>query len=280
MPSELIRFRRRHPASMSYRTIFSVVNEHTASTVTARYAISLAAACKAELVLYAAHDEGSNETILRHTDRHLDHLFTVAFELDIPVTRITEVGNIGRLLPKRVLAENADLVFYPLTPYERYGASLQRHTVHHLLRTIRSDLAIMRVISMAKPHPRHILVPFGKFISDRERRLTFITELAKSFHGQVTLFHLSAEGETKVMPADITQFRDQLQQQQDVKVLERSGKGEICKSITVEAITRHNDLIVLGASERGVLRRLFFGNPAGDVMHQPPCNAILFRAAP
>jgi nucleotide-binding universal stress UspA family protein len=62
-------------------------------------------------------------------------------------------------------------------------------------------------------------------------------------------------------------------------VLERSGKGAIGKSITVEAITRHNDLIVLGASERGVLQRLFFGNPAGDVMHQPPCNAIMFKAA-
>jgi nucleotide-binding universal stress UspA family protein len=261
---------------MSYRKIFSVVNDQTASTVIARYAISLAAACKADLVLYAAHDEGSNET-LRHTDRHVDHLFTAARELNIPVTRITEVGNISKLLPKRVQAEEADLVFYPLSPYERYGVNLQRHTVHNLLRTIRSDLAIMRVVNMAKPHPKHILVPFGKFISDKGRRLMFIAELAKSFHAQVTLFHLSAERDAKGLPDDIAQFREQLQKQQ-VTVLERSGRGHIGRSITVEAITRHNDLIVLGASERGVLRRLFFGNPAGDVMHQPPCNTILFRA--
>lgn len=263
---------------MSYHKIFSVVTEHTASTVIARYAISLAAACKAELVLYAAHAEGSSETIIIHTDRHLDHLFTVAFELDIPVIRITEVGNINKLLPMRVQAEKADLVFYPLTPYERYGATLQRHTVHHLLRTVRSDLSIMRVVHMAKPHPRHILMPLGRIAGDMERRLMFITELAKSFHAQVTLFHMSAERDARGMPDDITQFRKHLEQQQ-VTVLERSGSGEIGKSITVEAITRHNDLIVLGASERGVLRRLFFGNPAGDVMHQPPCNAILFRAA-
>ncbi|HEY5514041.1 MAG TPA: universal stress protein [Geomonas sp.] len=263
---------------MSYHKIFSVVTEHTASTVIARYAISLAAACNAELVLYAAHAERSSETIILHTDRHLDHLFTVAFELDIPVTRITDVGNINKLLPIRVQAEKADLVFYPLTPYERYGATLQRHTVHHLLRTVRSDLSIMRVVHMAKPHPRHILMPLGRISGDMERRLMFITELAKSFHAQVTLFHMSAERDARGMPDDITQFRKHLEQQQ-VTVLERSGRGEIGKSITVEAITRHNDLIVLGASERGVLRRLFFGNPAGDVMHQPPCNAILFRAA-
>jgi nucleotide-binding universal stress UspA family protein len=263
---------------MSYRKIFSVVTENTASTVIARYAISLAAACKAELVLYATHDENSNETMLLNAERHLDHLFAIAFELEIPVTRITEVGKISKLLPIRLQAEQADLVFYPLTPYERYGATLQRHTVHYLLSAVRSDLAIMRVVNMAKPHPRNILMPLRAIGSDVERRLMFITELARSFHSQVTLFHMSVERDAKGMPDDITQFRKHLQQR-DVTVLERSGRGEIGKSINLEAITRHNDLIVLGASERGVLRRLFFGNPAGDVMHQPPCNAILFRAA-
>jgi len=264
---------------MSYRKIFSVVSEQTASTVMARYAISLAAGCKAALVLYSAHDEGSDESLLRHTDRHLDHLFTVAFELGINVTRISEVGNISTLLPKRVQAEQADLVFYPLTADERYGANRQRQTVEHLLRSITSDLAFMRAISMAKPHPRHILVPFGKFISDRERRLMFIGELARSFHAQVTLFHLAAANTATAMPADIIDFRQQLQQQ-ELTVLERAGRGQIGRAITVEAITRHHDLIVLGVSERGAVRRFLFGNPAADVMQQPPCNAILFRAAP
>ena len=263
---------------MSYRRIFSVVTEHTASTVLARYAIALAVACQAELVFYAALEGGSSEDLLLHSERHLDHLFTVAFELGIPVTRVTEAGSIGKLLPLRVQAEKPDLVFYPLTPYERYGASLQRHTVHRLLRTIRSDLAIMRVVQMAKPHPGHILVPLAGSVRDSERRLLFITELAKSFHSQVTLLHISAGRDAKGMPDQITRFRKHLQQQQ-VTVLERKGSGQIGKSIAQEAITRHNDLIVLGASERGLLRRLFLCNPAGEVMHQPPCNTILFRGA-
>lgn len=264
---------------MSYNKIVSVVDEHTVSTVTARYAIAMAASCKAELVLYSAHDEGSNETILRRLDRHLDQLLTDASELGVTVTRIAEIGNIGTLLPKRVLAEKADLVFYPLTPGERYGATLQRHMVHHLLRTIGADLAIMRAISMAKPHPGHILVPLGKIVSDKGRRLVFITELARSFHSQVTLFHLSMGREAKGMPDEIIRFGEQLRQQH-IPVSERNLRGHIGKAITVEAITRHNDLVVLGASGRGALRRLFFGNPAGDVMHKPPCNAILFRPVP
>lgn len=261
---------------MSYRKIFTVVNEHTVSTVTGRYAISLAAACKAELVLYAAHAEGSNETLLRHLECHLDQLHTDASELGIPVTRITEIGNIGSLLSERVQAEHADLVMFPLLPFKRYGADLARRTVQRLQRTIKSDLAIMRVITMAKPHPGHILMPLGKVVGDNGRCLMFVTGLAKSFNSRVTLYHVTAEGDAEGMPDDIIQFGQQLQQQQ-VKVLERHGRGDIGKAIVVEAVTRHSDLIVLGASGRGVLRKLFSGNPAGDLMHQPPCNCILFR---
>ena len=102
-----------------------------------------------------------------------------------------------------------------------------------------------------------------------------LCELANSFNSQVTLFHLFAERETSGMPGDITRFREQLKEQ-NVEAQERSGRGTLGKAITVEAINRHNDLIVLGASGRGVLRKLFFGNPAGDVMNAPPCNVILF----
>lgn len=262
---------------MSYNTILSVVNEHTASTVIVRYAISLAMASKARLVLYAAHYAGGNETMLRRTELHMDYLVAAASKHEIPVTRITEEGDIGKLLAKRVQAENADLVCYSLLPDERYGANLRRHTVHHLLRTIRTDLAIMRAITMAKPHPRNILVPLGRDVSGRDRRLKLITELAKSFDSQVTLFHLLKEHDAARMPGDITWFRNQLQEQ-NVTVQERISRGDVGRAITVEALTRHNDLVVLGASERGALQRVLFGNPAGDIMHRPPCNAILFRA--
>jgi nucleotide-binding universal stress UspA family protein len=263
---------------MSYKKIFSVVNEHTASTVTGRYAISLAAACGAELVLYAAHKEGSSEITLKRTGRQMDNLEAIASKLDISVTRIIEVGNISILLPKRVDEQKADLTFYPLMPDEGYVAYFKRHTVHYLLKTIRSDLAIMRAISLAKSHPVNILVPLGKFIGDKERRLMFVSELARSFHAQVTLFHIFAERDAKVMPEDITLFRKQLQQQ-NLTVIERSARGDIVRSITVEAITRHNELIVIGASGRGILRRVFFGNLSSDVMHQPSCNTILFRSS-
>jgi nucleotide-binding universal stress UspA family protein len=140
-------------------------------------------------------------------------------------------------------------------------------------------MAIMRVVTMARPYPAQILVPLDRSISNTERRLLFISALARSSRARVTLFHLSAERDAQVMPNDIVQFGKRLQQEH-ISVIERRGRGDIARAITVEAVTKRNDLIVLGASARGVLRKLIIGNPAGDIMQHPPCNTILFRPAP
>jgi nucleotide-binding universal stress UspA family protein len=260
---------------MSYRKILAVINENTGSTVAARYALALAVSGGAQLVLYSASGEVGDLNAVRQTERHLDHLHSEALLLGCAVTRISETGPLIRLLPQRALAEAADLVFYPLTPGERYGDPLQRQTTHQLLRTIRTDLAVIRIMHMGKPHPRHILAPVAAVISDREARARFLIALTKSFHSQVTLFHRSEAGKAD-LPDDCARLRNELRQHH-LPVLERSASGSIARAIALEAVSHHSDLIVLGASERGALRRLFFGNPAGDVMRQPPCNAILFR---
>lgn len=262
---------------MSYRKILVVINEHTGSTVSARYAIGLAVSGGAELVLYSCNDAGADTSVIRHTERHIDHLLADALALDIAVSRISETGPITRLLPHRIQTEKADLVFYPLTPGERYGATMQQDTAHKLLRTIDVDLAIMRIMHMGKPHPRHILVPVGGAVSDMEQRVRFLAVLAKAFHSRITLFHRLDVGIQNV-PDDIVALRNELRQHH-LQILERSASGRIARAIALEAVSHHNDLIVLGASERGALRRTLFGDPAGDVMHQPPCNAILFRPA-
>lgn len=263
---------------MSYRKIFSVVTEHTVSTVIARYAISMAAASGAELVLYAAHAGGSTETTRHCTESHAEHIFTAASALGISVTRITENGDSDSLLPKRVHAEKADLVFYPLIPSIRFGVDLQLHTVRHLLRKIPADLAIVRTTSMAKPHPGNILMPLDRIVSDNEHRSIFVAGMAGSFNSLVTLYHVSEGPGARLMSDDISLVRKHMEQQ-NIRVIERGGTGGLVTSIRAEAITRRNDLIVLGASRRGLMRRTFFGNPVAEIMKQPPCNAILFRAA-
>ncbi len=263
---------------MSYRTIIAVINEQSASVVTARYAIALAEACKAELILYSAHVKKRNDIAISRTGHHVDDLAAVAAALGIQVTKTTEVGTISTLLPKQVLERNADLVFYHLTPEEQFETFIRSSTVHHLLRDITSDLAIMRVVAMVKPHTAHILAPIGKGGDGASRRMQFLAAVATTFHAQVTLFHLTGRRSENKMPKSISLVRKQLEQEK-LTVLERCGTGYIGEAIGIEAITRHNDLIVIGASDGGVFRRLFLANPAEMVMRQPPCNTILFRPA-
>jgi len=263
---------------MSYRAVLAVITEHTGSTVAAHYAIALAAAGESRLVLYSAHDDSDDETVIRRTEQHAEHLFSEALSRDIRVTRITESGPIARLLQHRIAAEGIDLTFYPLAPGECYGTTLQRQTAHLLLQRIDSDLALMRIMHMGRPHPRHILVPVARTISDRAQRGRFVAALARGFHSQITLFHRLDPGKRGV-PDEVSTLGRELRLHH-LPVLERSGSGGIARAIAVEAVSHHHDLIVIGASERGALRRIFFGNPAGDVLHHPPCNAILFRPAP
>lgn len=90
---------------MNYRTILAVINEQTGSTVSACYAMELAAAGGSRLVLYCVHEGDS--TVGDLADKHLDHLFSEAQAVGIAVTRIAEsdsITTLGFLSNRLVLA--------------------------------------------------------------------------------------------------------------------------------------------------------------------------------
>jgi len=264
---------------MSYRTILAVINEQTSSTISALYALALAVSCKSALVLYSSSPQRSSDQTRRGTEHHLDHLFRQADELGVEVSRISETVDLTRLLSKRVTAEKADLVFYPLAPDERYGAVIRQQTVHRLLRAIPVDVVVTRVIQMAKPHPRRILVPLGGVIEQPDRLTAFLFLLADSFQARITLFHRNSaarKGSAAVIPEAILYLQDKLLRKK-LPVDIRSGFGHIGKAISLSAITHHHDLIVMGVSRLSILNRILHGNTAADVLSHPPCNTLLFR---
>jgi nucleotide-binding universal stress UspA family protein len=273
-----------------YKKILAAVNEFTNSEIAARYAIALAKSCGASLSLVFVADKKIGRELFRHAEAALERLFFEARSLDVEVESITEKGDPLRKITDLVVRNGTDIVF----------AATRREDVErrYFLKTLARQLAmklpcaasIVRVVRMGKSYPGNILVPLRGHMTDLEGRSCFVANLAMAFNASVTLFHLTSpitdffHGETllnpaqreKSLPRDIDQFTDCLNKY-DIRHEKKTGQGSVSRSITIEAAHRRNDLIVMGASERSLLRSITSGNPVEEVLRETPCNLIIFR---
>jgi nucleotide-binding universal stress UspA family protein len=78
------------------------------------------------------------------------------------------------------------------------------------------------------------------------------------------------------VPADLARFVGHLDGY-GVEHEKRFSPGIAGRSIAIEAASRRRDLIVMGASERGVLDFLLRGNPVEYVLRETPCNLIILK---
>jgi nucleotide-binding universal stress UspA family protein len=123
-----------------------------------------------------------------------------------------------------------------------------------------------------------------------EERACFVARLAKVFDSSVTLFHLTSpitsffhgeiylppvQREEKI-PSDIEDFTECLHKYK-ISHEKKTGYGAISRSITIEAAHGRNDLIVMGASERSLLRSIVSENPVEQVLRETPSNLIILR---
>ena len=151
------------------------------------------------------------------------------------------------------------------------------------------SVALVRVVHPGRLHPRRILVPFRGRLTKVAERAAFVALLARAFEARVTLFHapgsltdffrgerlLSPEEREASAPRDMERFIAALDSFH-IPHEDRLGRGRVATAITVEAAVRRSDLIVMGASERGLVASLLAGNPVEEVMRHTPCNFIMF----
>ena len=78
------------------------------------------------------------------------------------------------------------------------------------------------------------------------------------------------------IPKDIEQFTDCLRKFK-ISHEKKSGYGVVSRAITIEAAHKRNDLIVMGASERSILKSIVRGNPVEEVLSETPCNLIILK---
>lgn len=273
-----------------YKKILAAVNEFTNSEMAARYAIALAKACQARLSLVFVAEDKISRDIFKHAESALERLFIEAEDQDIEVESITEMGSPLGKISDIVKKNRIDIVFTATRREDIEKRFYLKTLAREFMVKLPCSVAMVRVVRMGKIHPKNILVPLRSHMTNLEERACFVANLAHTFGAAVTLFHLHKpitsffHGEIHLKPAqreehipkDIEKFTECLHKF-EIHHEKRMGYGAISRSITIEAAHRRNDLIVMGASERSLLRSIISGNPVEDVLRETPCNLIILR---
>lgn len=273
-----------------YKKILAAVNEFTNSEMAARYAIALAKSCHAHLSLMFVAEEGINKDVFRLAESALERLFIEAEDQGIEVERIIEKGAPFKKIFEIVKKDKLDIVFTATRREDIKKRFFVKTIAREFMVKLPCSVAMVRVVRMGKIHPKNILVPLRGYMTNLEERACFVAKLAQGFESTVTLFHSPSpitsffHGEIHLKPAqreehipkDIEQFTECLNRYMILHE-RRTGYGGISRAITIEAAHRRNDLIVMGGSERSLLRSIISGNPVEDVLMEAPCNLIILR---
>ena len=273
-----------------YKKILVAVNEHLNSEAGGRYALNLARTAEAKLYLVFVAEKGMSSGDIGRAEEAMKRLFIEAKDAGLEAEAITETGDPVRKIYKLVKAEGIDLVFAS-TRREDVKRRFYTGTVARRLSLgLTCSVALVRVVHLGRIRPTEILVPLKARTGHVEERAYFAAKLAQAYGSTVHLFHAPKaiskffhgeihltplEWEEK-LPPDISGFKEQLKKYH----VAHSGKlapGRTGKSIAIEALSKRHDLIVMGASERSLIRSLFKGNPVEEVLRDTPSDLIILR---
>lgn len=273
-----------------YKKILAAVNEYTNSEIAARYAIALAKSSSAAISFAFIAENKLDKTVFKLAEAALNRLFLESKEQGIEVESIMETGNPLKKIIEIVKKNNIDIVFAATRREDINRRFFMKTFARELIIRLPCSVALVRVVRMGKMQPRRILVPLRSHMTNISERAFFVAKFAQAFDASVTIFHIpkpivqffhgevniKASDREKNIPADIKKFTGHLNRYM-IQHDKRTGLGKIARAITIEAAHRRNDLIVMGASERSLLRSFISGNPVEDVLRETTCNLIILR---
>jgi nucleotide-binding universal stress UspA family protein len=274
-----------------YRRIIAAVNEFTNSEIAARYAISLAQSCRAQLsLIFVADDKTMKTDSFSRAESALKRLFLQAENQGIEAESVIESGDPLQKILEFVRKNEIDIAFTATRRQNVMKRFFVKSLSSDLMRRLPCSAAMVRAVRMGKAHPKDILVPLRGSVTHIEERAYFVAKLSQVFDAAVTVFHSSipisnflhgevlqrpSEREQRI-PEDVKNFIIHLNRY-PIPHEKRTSHGAVARSITIEAARRRHDLIIMGASERSLFRSILGGNPVEAVLRETPCNLIILR---
>ena len=275
-----------------YKKVLAAVNEHLNSEVSARYALHLAKQAKARITFcsIAPPGRGLSGRAFQAAEDAVKRLARAAQELGVHSDCVLETGDPLEQIKKVVAAEKIDLVFAATRHEDIRKRFYARTTARQLSLHLSCSVALVRVVHLGRVHPKTILVPLKARMGHIAERASFTALMAGAFDARPYLFHAARpmtrffHGEIHLtpvewearLPADIAQFVEQLDRY-DINHEKKLIPGAVGLTITIEAAAKRHDLIIMGASERGLLDSLIRGNPVERVLRETTCDLIILR---
>lgn len=274
-----------------YARVLAAINEHVNSEVAARYAKALARSAGADLVLCSIAEPGMRDEDVEHARDAVLRVQHAAREAGVAASVVLERGDPVSMLRDIAHAERVDLVFAATRREDVRRRFYAGRTVsRRLLHTLSCGVALARIVHLGRIHPHEVLVPVKEHIDHIPERALFTALMARAFGSVLNLFHAPRpfsrffHGESHLtplewearLPDDISRFLSHLEKHQ-VPHEKRLFPGQAGRSIAIEAAARRRDLIIMGASVRGMFDRLLRGTPMEYVLRETPCNLIIFR---
>lgn len=273
-----------------YKKILTAINEHINSEITARYALNLARACNAKLLLCFIAERDLPISVIEKAQDAIKRIFIEADKQGISVECITETGNVVKEIERIVKLEKVSIVFAS-TRREDVEKRFYAGTVaRNLSIRLPCSVALVRIVHMGRIHPKNILVPLKAKIDHIRERAYFIAKLSQAFHSRVSILnvtkpitrffhgeiHLTPAQWEKRLPKNIKDFME-IFKGYEIAHEGRLTPGIPSRSITIEAAAKRHDLIIMGASERGLLSSFIKGNPVEDVLRETTCDLIILK---
>lgn len=272
-----------------YGKILAAVNEHLHCEVAARYALEMARASGAKLYLCYAAERSTDKADLERAEAALSRLFEEAALAGIPAESISEVGRPLEVISSIIKSEGIDLVVGSVRRAE-VKRPILGSVGRDMLSKLPCEVALMRIQHMGKVKPRSILVPLKDRFDKARQRADFVALLAQSFGSRVYLFHSPKpierffHGEIELLPLELQErmphaislFKQELARRH-VQSEGTLRTGRAGKAVTIEAAQRRFDLVVMGATSRGLLASLLKESPMEAVLRESPCDLVIHK---
>ncbi|NTU42152.1 MAG: universal stress protein, partial [Nitrospirales bacterium] len=264
-----------------YGKILSAVNEHLNSEIAARYALGLAEACSAKLYTCFIAPKGISHEGVSAAEDAMKRIFLAAQERGVVVESISKTGDPVREIGRIVRQEKIDLVFASTRRKDITRRFYEGTVARSLLVSLPCSVALVRVVHAGRIRPSTILVPLKERVRHLRERAYFTAKMAEAFSAGIFLFH-AAKPFTKFFHGELyltpLQWEEKIPQgmKDFISLLTDAGippegrlaPGSVEKGITIEAAARRHDLIIMGASERGMLSSILRGSPVETVLRE------------